>query len=124
MTDAGSVVRRALLLAADERTGTNWRTMGVSLAERYTGQQLRPMDEDLALGHGRIPLLDQPYGPYARVDAAGYQMLYDYRGGDRRFRQISFAEIIDQPELAATLRDRMCWSVPRRFRSRIISPRR
>jgi adenylate cyclase len=107
VTDAGGVVRRGLLLAADERTATNWRTMGVSLAERYTGQRLRPMDNDLALGQGRIPLLEQPYGPYARVDAAGYQMLTDYRGGHRRFRQISFAEIIDRPELAATLRDRI-----------------
>ena len=106
VTDAGGVVRRALLLAADER-GSNWPTMGVSLAERYTGQRLRPMDDDLALGQGRIPLLDQPYGPYAIVDAAGYQMLLDYRGGHRRFRQISFAEIIDRPELAATLRDRI-----------------
>jgi adenylate cyclase len=105
--DAGGVVRRALLLAADQRTDKNWRSMGVSLAERYTGQQLRPMDNDLALGRGRVPLLDQPYGPYARVDAAGYQMLLDYRGGYRRFRQISFAEIIDRPELAATLRDRI-----------------
>jgi adenylate cyclase len=107
VTDAGGVVRRALLLAADERTGSNWRAMGVSLAERYTGQALRPMDDDLALGQGRIPLLNQPYGPYARVDAAGYQTLFDYRGGYRRFRQISFAEIIDRPELAATLRDRI-----------------
>ena len=107
VTDAGGVVRRALLLAADERTGRNWRAMGVSLAERYTGQALRPMDDDLALGQGRIPLLNQPYGPYARVDAAGYQMLFDYRGGYRRFRQISFAEIIDRPELGAALRDRI-----------------
>jgi adenylate cyclase len=107
VTDAGGVVRRALLLAADERTGSNWRAMGVALAERYTGQQLRPMDNDLALGLGRIPLLDQPYGPYAKVDTAGYQMLFDFRGGHRRFRQISFAEIIDKPELAATLRDRI-----------------
>ena len=107
VTDAGGVVRRALLLAADERTGMNWRAMGVALAERYTGQSLRPMDDDLALGKGRIPLLEHSYGPYARVDAGGYQMLLDYRGGHRRFRQISFAEIIDQPKLAATLRDRI-----------------
>ena len=106
VVDAGGVVRRGLLLAAD-RTDRNWRAMGVSLAERYTGQQLRPMDGDLALGRGRVPLLDQPYGPYARVDAAGYQMLLDYHGGYRRFRQISFAEIIDRPGLAATLRDRI-----------------
>ena len=107
VTDASGVVRRALLLAADEHTGSNWRAMGVSLAERYTGQALRPMDDDLALGQGRIPLLNQPYGPYARVDAAGYQMLFDYRGGYRRFRQISFGEIIDRPELGAALRDRI-----------------
>ena len=107
VTDAGGVVRRALLLAADERAGSNWRTMGVALAERYNGQQLRTIDNDLVLGQGRIPLLDQPYGPYARVDAAGYQMLFDFRGGHRRFRQISFAEIIDKPELAAALRDRL-----------------
>jgi adenylate cyclase len=104
--DAAGVVRRALLLAADPRTDTNWPAMGVALAERYTGHKLRPMDKDVALGRGRVPLVDQPYGPYARVDAAGYQMLLDYRGGYRRFRQISFAEIIDRPELAATLRNR------------------
>jgi len=107
VTDAGGVVRRALLLAADERSDSNWRTVGAALAERYTGQQLRMMDNDLTLGKGRIPLLDQPYGPYAKVDAAGYQMLFDYRGGYRRFRQISFADICDRPELAATLRDRI-----------------
>ncbi len=107
VTDAGGVVRRALLLAADERTGRNWRTMGVTLAERYTGQRLRPDEDDLAIGRGRIPLIDQPYGPYARVDAAGYQMLFDFRGGHRRFREISFADILDKPELAETLRGRI-----------------
>jgi len=54
-----------------------------------------------------VPLLEQSYGPYALVDAAGYQMLLDFRGGSQRFRQISFAEIIDRPELAETLRDRV-----------------
>jgi adenylate cyclase len=107
VTDAGSVVRRALLLAADERTNRNWPAMGVALAERYTGQRLRIVDNDLALGQGRIPVLDQPYGPYAKLDAAGYQMLLDYRGGYRRFRQISFSEIIGRPDLAATLRGRI-----------------
>jgi adenylate cyclase len=107
VTDAGGVVRRALLLAADQRTDHNWPAMGVSLAERYTGQRLRMVADDLALGQGRIPLVEQPYGPYAKVDAAGYQMLFDYRGGYRRFRQISFSEIIDRSELAAALRDRI-----------------
>jgi adenylate cyclase len=107
VTDAGGVVRRALLLAADERTDRNWPAMAVSLAERYTGQRLRTVDDDLALGQGRIPIINQPYGPYAKVDAAGYQMLFDYRGGYGSFRQISFSEMIDRAELAATLRDRI-----------------
>ena len=107
VTDAGGVVRRALLLAADERTNRNWPAMGVSLAERYTGQRLRVLDNDLALGRGRIPIINQPYGPYAKIDAAGYQMLFDYRGGSGRFRQISFSDIIGRPELAATLRGRI-----------------
>jgi len=50
VTDAGSVVRRALLLAADERTNRNWPAMGVTLAERYTGQRLRIVDNDLGAG--------------------------------------------------------------------------
>ena len=107
MPDAGGVVRRALLLAFDERTNRNWPAMGLSLAERYTGHRLRPMDNDLGLGQGRIPIVNQPYGPYAKVDAAGYQMLFDYRGGYRRFRQISFSEILGRPDLAATLRGRI-----------------
>lgn len=107
VTDTGVVVRRALIWAFDERNNRNWPAMGVSLAESYTGQQLRVVDDELVLGRGRIPLLDQPYGPYAKVDAAGYQMLYDYRGGYRRFRQISFSEILGRPDLAATLRGRI-----------------
>ncbi|MGN6734609.1 MAG: CHASE2 domain-containing protein [Candidatus Binatia bacterium] len=107
VTDAGSVVRRALLLAADARTNHNWPTLGVSLAESYTGQQLRVVHDDLALGQGRIPLIDRPYGPYARVDAAGYQMLFDYRGGYQRFRQISFSDLLGRPDLPATLRGRI-----------------
>jgi len=107
VTDAGSVVRRALLLAADERSNHNWPTLGVSLAESYTGQRLRVVHDDLALGRGRIPLIDQPYGPYAKVDAAGYQMLFDYRGGYQHFRQISFSDLLGRPELPATLRGRI-----------------
>jgi adenylate cyclase len=107
VTDAGGVVRRALLLAWDERTNHDRPAMGVSLAESYTGQRLHVVDGDLALGRGRIPLLDQPYGPYGKVDAAGYQMLFDYRGGYRRFREISFSEILGRPDLAATLRGRI-----------------
>lgn len=106
VTDAGGVVRRALLLAED-RAGNVVETMGVALAERFTRQQLgaRPEDpEDIVrLGRGRIRLLGQPWGPYARVDAAGYQMPFDYRGGHERFRLVSFSELLDDPGQAATL---------------------
>jgi hypothetical protein len=65
VTDAGGVVRRALLLAADERTGNNWRTMGVSWPNATPASRCADGRRPGARP-GPHPLLDQPYGPYAR----------------------------------------------------------
>jgi len=109
VTDAGGVVRRALLIAEDARAQRNWQTMGVALAQIYLNTSLRLGEhaDELMLGRGRIPLLTEPYGPYAQVDASGYQMLFDFSGGHQRFRQISFSQIIDHPEIAEALRSKI-----------------
>ena len=125
VTDAGGVVRRALLLAADERTGTNWRTMGVALAERYTGQQLRPMDDDLALGQGRIPLLEPALWPLRK---SGCRWLPDAVRLTAAAIDASARSASPRSSTGRSWRRRcataLCWSAPRRFRSRIISLRR
>ncbi len=94
VADAGGVVRRGLLAATDPRTGRSVRTLGVALAETYTGQKLRALGDDVALGNGRIVLVTGSFGPYAQVDAAGYQALLDFHGGRDRFRRLSLGELM------------------------------
>ncbi len=106
VTDAGGVVRRGLLAATDARTHRSVRTLGAALAERYVGQSLRPAGGDVALGGGRVALLTGSFGPYARVDAAGYQTLLDFHGGRDRFRRLSLGELMQGDAAAALVRGR------------------
>jgi len=103
VTDAGGVVRRGLLMAADPRNGRNVRTLGLALAERMTGARLRPLGDDVGFGQARIPLLQGRGGPYAEVDAAGYQTLLDFHGGVDRFTRISISALLGGDGAAAAI---------------------
>ncbi|MBP0495538.1 CHASE2 domain-containing protein [Pararoseomonas indoligenes] len=92
VADPGEVVRRALLAATEPESGRVVPSLGAALAARIAGARLRPAGEDLTFGEGRLRLLEEPFGPYAQLDAAGYQTLLDYRG---TFRRLSIAEVID-----------------------------
>lgn len=107
VTDAGGVVRRGLLAAADARTGRVVRSLGAALAERHAGQGLRDLGEDVALGEGRVALVTEGFGPYARVDAGGYQTLLDFRGGRERFRRLSLGEVTGSEAAAPLVRGRV-----------------
>jgi adenylate cyclase len=104
--DAGGVVRRGLLLASDPGTQHNVKALGLALAERVTGATLRPLGDDVALGGRRIPLVQERGGPYAAVDAGGYQTLLDFRGGRDRFRRFSVSEILDSETAAGAVAGR------------------
>jgi adenylate cyclase len=107
VADTGGVVRRGLLAAADPRSGRTVRTLGAALAERHAGDGLRAAGDDVAFGGGRVALLRESYGPYAQVDAEGYQTLLDFRGGRDRFRRVGLAEIMDDPAAAALVSSRL-----------------
>ena len=108
VTDAGGVVRRGLLAATDPGTGRTVRALGVSLAEMYTGQRLRGAgDGGVALGDGRVVLLDERFGPYAHADTGGYQTLLDFHGGPRRFPRLSVAEAMEGDAAAPLVRGRV-----------------
>ena len=94
VTDAGGVVRRGLLAATDARTHRSIRTLGAALAEAYTAQSLRALGDDVVLGNGRVVLVLGSFGPYAQVDAAGYQTLLDFHGGRDRFRRLGLGELM------------------------------
>jgi class 3 adenylate cyclase len=65
------------------------------------------LGDGVVLGHGRIPLLREGFGPYARVDAAGHQTLLDFRGGRNRFRQFGLGELMGSDAAAPLVRGRI-----------------
>ena len=106
VTDAGGVVRRGLLAATEARAHRSVRTLGAALAETYAAQSLRALGDDVALGDGRVALITGSFGPYAQVDAAGYQTLLDFRGGRDRFRRLSLGDLMQGDEAAPLVRGR------------------
>ena len=104
VTDAGGVVRRGLLAATDVRKGRTVPTLGLALAVHYAGQRLRSMGDDVAFGQGRVALVTPRFGPYAGVDAAGYQTLLDYRGGRGRFKRIGLGDLLRSDAAASLVR--------------------
>ena len=106
VTDPGGVVRRGLLAATEARTHRSVRTLGAALAETYAAQSLRALGDDVALGDGRVALINGSFGPYAQVDAAGYQTLLDFRGGRDRFRRLSLGDLMQGDEAAPLVRGR------------------
>lgn len=106
VTDAGGVVRRGLLAATDARSSRVVRTLGTALAERYAAQSLRAMDDGVAFGGGRVVLVTERFGPYARVDAAGYQALLDFHGGRDRFQRLSLSDLMQGDAAAHLVRGR------------------
>ena len=106
VTDAGGVVRRGLLAATEARTRRSVHTLGAALAEAYTDQGLRASGDDVALGDGRVVLVTERFGPYAQVDAAGYQTLLDFHGGRDRFRQVSLGDLMRDDAAASSVRGR------------------
>lgn len=108
VTDTGGVVRRGLIAAEDTSTGRTIPTFGARLAQRYLGKTFRqPDDTSLVLGIGRIVLLSEQWGPYATIDAAGYQTLLDFAGGSGRFHRFSYAQIMQGGSVAELVRDRI-----------------
>ncbi|HYZ31775.1 MAG TPA: CHASE2 domain-containing protein, partial [Crenalkalicoccus sp.] len=93
VVDPGGMVRRGLLAAEDPETGRTVRTLGAALAERFLGERLRPDGDGLALGGGHVTLVGDRFGPFSEVDAGGYQMLLDFRGGTRSLPRFSLAEL-------------------------------
>jgi adenylate cyclase len=103
-TDAGNVVRRALLYA-DDGAG-NYPGMGMAMALGYlAGEGIKPApapEDQLRLGKALITPLDDTRGPYTSLDSRGYQILLDYRGGPQPFVLKSIGDIM-QSEDATSL---------------------
>ncbi len=98
VVDSGGTVRRALLFLDDGET--TMYSFALRLALLYlkpAGVELRPDPTDRAivrLGRTSIPPLGPRDGPYAGVDAGGYQMMADFRGGSRSFERVALGAVL------------------------------
>lgn len=96
--DPGNIVRRALLYADD--ASNNYFTVGMASALRYLAAEgiklTAEPDGELRLGKALLVPLDETRGPYIQLDARGFQILLDYKGGVSQFDQASVADVLDQ----------------------------
>lgn len=98
VVDPGGTVRRALLFLDDGQT--TLYSFALRLALLYLepdGLRLGPDPRDAAivrLGRTSVPPLGPRDGPYAGVDAGGYQFLADFRGGRRPFGRVALGAVL------------------------------
>ena len=106
--DPGDVARRGLLYADDGVQ--NYTGLGMALATQYlAADNIHPAaaaNDDLKLGAAVIPPLDTGRGPYLRLDARGYQVLLDFKGGAQPFPLRTIAQVMDG-DMASLMRDRV-----------------
>jgi len=111
LLDPGGVVRRGLLYLDDG--GQPQPSFALLLATAYlSAEEIVPRADPanralLRLGKATIAPFERHDGGYAGADAAGYQMLLDFRGAPSPFARITVGELLDGRADAALVRDRI-----------------
>jgi len=99
VVDPGGVARRGLLFLDDEE-GVSFG-LALRLAMTYLadhGVYLQPGEPDpsfIRLGDVTIPPFEGNEGPYVNADAAGYQLLLDYRDGRDAYPVVTLSELFN-----------------------------
>jgi adenylate cyclase len=97
--DSGGVVRRGLLFLDDGRTVSYSFALRLALAhlEQYG---IYPQSDPerpgaIRLGEVTLPPLEPDDGPYVDVDAAGYQLLLDFRDGRSPYPSVTLSGLLN-----------------------------
>ena len=93
--DSDSILRRSLLFASvgDEAL----HSFALQLSRKYFEDEDRPFSVDenaLYIGKTAFPVLAPNAGGYDNIDAAGYQMLLNYRSSNWIARKVSLSELL------------------------------
>jgi adenylate cyclase len=97
--DRGGVVRRGLLYADSE--GETLPSFGLLLALGYLARQQvvpQPGEVDpthLRLGRATLAPFEATDGGYTHADAAGFQLVLDFRGGERPFPTVGLTALLE-----------------------------
>jgi len=111
VVDTDGVVRRGLLFMDDEYAVSFG--LALRLALLYLGDEgiwPQPGESDpahLRLGDVTVPPFEGNDGPYVGADAAGYQMLLDYREGTGHFPIVTLSELLNGKVADDVFRDRI-----------------
>jgi CHASE2 domain-containing sensor protein len=96
--DPDGVLRRSLLYATV--TGQRFTSFSLRLASQYLKPRgLYPRESErhpgvMQIGEVEFLPLQPSFGGYQRVDAAGYQILLDYRSAKQPAHQVAFTEVL------------------------------
>jgi adenylate cyclase len=99
LPDSGGIVRRTLLFLDDG--ATSHMSLPLRLALEYLGTEgiaLAPdpeRPEHVRLGRTTLPPFEANDGGYVGADDRGYQILLDFRDGERPFRQVTLSHLLD-----------------------------
>ncbi|MTJ08109.1 MULTISPECIES: CHASE2 domain-containing protein [unclassified Anabaena] len=104
--DADNKVRRGLFYVQDQNRETVY-SFGLHLALRYLDKEGISPTEDWHIGKAAFVPFESNDGGYIRADARGYQVLLNYRGGNRHFQTVSMTDILEDKLPADWGRDRI-----------------
>ncbi|NJO79102.1 MAG: CHASE2 domain-containing protein [Cyanobacteria bacterium RM1_2_2] len=97
--DPDGVVRRNLLYATT--SGQSFASFSLKLALQYLEAEGKNLQESpnhpgiMQIGEAVFPPLKPDSGGYQQIDAAGYQILLDYRSAKQPARLVSFVEVLN-----------------------------
>jgi adenylate cyclase len=113
LADGDGKIRRGFLYWTSQEDNTAIEGLGLKLALIYLqaeGVQPKPAAANpdyLQLGRGVFPIFEANDGSYVRADAAGYQVLLNFRGPSNSFPTVSMTEVLDGKISPDLLRDRI-----------------
>jgi len=110
VTDAGLVVRRALI-------AVDYDSLGLQAVKLYLAAKSKatidfdPNNQSFVINQNSksqiIPRVQKSYGGYHNIDANGYQVLLNYRGKERSFKHISAVDLLQGKIKPEVLSDRI-----------------
>lgn len=109
--DADGVVRRGLLYMDTGNEPASSFALTLALAylrkDRIAPGPGEPNPADIRLARTTLSPLEPDDGPYAVADAAGYQLLLDYRGGEAPFPGYTLTDLLQGRIPENALRDKI-----------------
>lgn len=111
VTDAGLVVRRALI--AVDYDSLALQSVKLYLQQKFNQANIDfdPVSKTFVIKHNSetkiIPRVPKHYGGYHNIDASGYQILLNYRGKERSFKHISAVDLLEGKINPKVLSDRI-----------------